>query len=180
MIKSADLENAIDVMVDYMIAEMRAGDPWMMVGIADGGVPVRNRLQKVIRSRIGRELPSGTLNVSFHRDDIGHRPISKVAEPTYLEESVDDMGVFLIDDVFFTGRTVRSALDELFELGRPRVVRLMTVVDRGHRVLPIRPDFVGLSLDTDLTQTLKLHIDPDDPERHRLDISGKLSAAQAR
>jgi len=90
------------------------------------------------------------------------------------------MGVFLIDDVFFTGRTVRSALDELFELGRPRVVRLMTVVDRGHRVLPIRPDFVGLSLDTDLTQTLKLHIDPDDPERHRLDISGKLSAAQAR
>ncbi len=124
-----------------------------LVGLQTGGVPIAHRLAANLQEiadqqEMDSELPPvGTLDVALHRDDIGVRPVVPEAV-TDIQFDVDGMIIVLVDDVLFTGRTIRAALDALHHYGRPRAVQLAVMVDRGHRELPIRPDYVGKNLPT--------------------------------
>ena len=119
----------------------------VVVGLQTGGVPLAERLTENLAEIEGTEVPQGTLDVAFYRDDIGLRPVMPEA-PTAIPVDLSNRVVVLVDDVLFTGRTIRAALDALTDFGRPRAVQLAVMVDRGHRELPIRPDFVGKNLPT--------------------------------
>jgi pyrimidine operon attenuation protein/uracil phosphoribosyltransferase len=125
-----------------------------LVGIHTRGVPLAHRLRRLIRERSGREAALGTVDITFHRDDVHVRgreaPLhaQPVVRATKLEFPLEGMTCVLVDDVLYTGRTIRAAIDALFEYGRPARVQLAVLVDRGHRELPIRPDYVGKNLPT--------------------------------
>ena len=118
-----------------------------VIGLQTGGVPLAGRLVRVLEEIEGVRVPSGSLDVAFYRDDIGLRPVLP-EEVTDIPMDLTAKTVILVDDVLFTGRTVRAALDALADHGRARAVQLAVMVDRGHRELPIRPDYVGKNLPT--------------------------------
>ncbi len=154
---SEDVRRACKRMAHEIIERNRGLDDVVLVGIQRGGVWLAEMLGADL-ARIERAVPTGSVDVSLHRDDIGLRPVSPAAV-TQLPGSVDDSVVVLVDDVLFKGRTVRAALDAVGEYGRPRVVQLAVMVDRGHRELPLRPDFVGKNLPTSLSEQVRA--DPD-------------------
>ena len=160
-------------MVSYIDFLREDGGTWLLIGIADGGIPLIRELARRVQEKHGVTLPLGSLNVSFHRDDIGSRPITKPKTPTHLPETIDRAKIILVDDVIHSGRTIRAALDELFEHGRPRLVKLMTLVDRGHRVVPIQPDYAAVTLDLDNDQSLNVVIDPEDQKGNRIWVKQK-------
>ena len=142
-----DIRRAITRIAHEIIESNKGLDDVVLVGLQTGGVPLAGRLAEALDSIEGTQVPVGSLDVAFYRDDIGLRPV--------LPEAVTDIAfdltgktVVLVDDVLFTGRTVRAALNALNDYGRARVIRLAVMVDRGHRELPIRPDFVGKNLPT--------------------------------
>lgn len=106
----------------------------------------------------GHEIPVGTLDITMHRDDLRMRPPRPIMPTSIPHGGVDGREIVLIDDVLFSGRTIRAALDALGEIGRPHTVQLAALVDRGHRELPIRADFVGKNLPTSITQSVKVHL----------------------
>ena len=129
----------------------RDGDDVMLVGIHTRGVPLADRLARDLEKATGRKVPVGRLDITLYRDDVGPwRPAHQqpVLKKTVLPDSIDDRVVYLVDDVLFTGRTTRAALDTLLDWGRPLAVRLAVLVDRGHRELPIAADVVGKIVDT--------------------------------
>lgn len=125
----------------------------VLVGIQRGGVPVARRLAAELSGVFGRAVPCGTLDVTFYRDDLNQRAAPTV-HPTEIPGDIQGKTVVLVDDVFFTGRTIRAAMDALHEFGRPSRVQLAVVIDRGHRQLPIRPDVVGKEVSTLLRQSV--------------------------
>jgi len=136
-----------------MAAEIleRDGDSLMLVGIHTRGVPLADRLAKALREATGRTVPVGLLDITLYRDDVGPwRPAHQqpVLKKTVLPDSIEGRTIYLVDDVLFTGRTIRAALDTLVDWGRPLAVRLAVLIDRGHRELPISADVVGKALDT--------------------------------
>ncbi len=133
----------------HEIVEGNAGvDNLVLVGILRRGAPLATRLADAIEGFEGRRPPTGSLDVTLHRDDFAERGLNQTPQrPTELPD-IDGQNVVLVDDVLFTGRTVRAALDALNSYGRPRVVRLAVLVDRGHRELPIRADIVGKNIPT--------------------------------
>lgn len=139
--------------IAHEIAERNHGlEGVVVVGLQKGGVWVAEALAAVLHGiDPAHPVPVGSIDVSFHRDDVGLRPIVP-GRVTDIPVSLDGTTVVLADDVLFTGRTVRAALEALHEYGRPRAVQLAVVVDRGHRELPIRPDFVGKNLPTSLDE----------------------------
>jgi pyrimidine operon attenuation protein/uracil phosphoribosyltransferase len=143
-----DLRRAL-VRIAHEIVESHGGtDGLVLVGLRTRGVPLAERMANLIEEHENVRLPVGSLDITFYRDDLtrlAHAPIVKRSE---LGPDVNDRTVVLVDDVLYTGRTIRAALDALTDHGRPRAVRLAVVVDRGHRELPIRPDFVGKNLPT--------------------------------
>lgn len=147
VLSAADVHRAL-VRMAHEVAERNGGlDDVVLVGLQTGGVPLAARMAEALARAEGVEVPVGTLDVAFYRDDIGLRPV--------LPEAVTDIAmdltgrtVVLVDDVLFTGRTVRAALNALGEFGRAQMVQLAVMVDRGHRELPIRPDYVGKNLPT--------------------------------
>ena len=129
-------------------------DTVALVGIHTRGVPLAQRLRRLVEERSGEELALGQLDITFHRDDVhvraGHPPRrpQPIVRDTRLEFELEGRTVILVDDVLYTGRTIRAAIDALFEYGRPDRVQLAVLADRGHRELPIRPDYVGKNLPT--------------------------------
>ena len=143
-----DVRRAITRIGHEIVERNHGADTVVLVGLQRGGVWIARQLQESMRRIEGvGEVPLGTLDVSFYRDDVGLRPIVP-GSVTDIPGSLDGRNVVLVDDVLFTGRTVRAALDALNDHGRPRSVQLAVVVDRGHRELPIRPDYVGKNLPT--------------------------------
>ena len=130
----------------------------VLLGIPTRGVPLAQRIATRIGSVEGIEVPVGSLDVTMYRDDLRMRPARTLLPTQIPPDGIDDKTVVLIDDVLFSGRTIRAALDGLNDLGRPRAVRLAVLVDRGHRELPIRADFVGKNLPTSLAESVAVRL----------------------
>jgi pyrimidine operon attenuation protein/uracil phosphoribosyltransferase len=135
-----------------------------LVGIRTRGVPIARRLAAAIREVSGHEVPTGALDITLYRDDlmrtaVGAQPVIRKTEIPF---SIDDKRILLVDDVLYTGRTIRAALDALIEFGRPRAIQLVVLVDRGHRELPIKADYVGKNLPTSLSQSVQVHLTETD------------------
>ena len=135
-----------------------------LVGIQSRGAPLASRLRRLVEERSGVELPVGALDITFHRDDVhvrdGGRPPGRqpVVRATSIPFPIEAMTVVLVDDVLYTGRTIRAAIDALLEFGRPARVQLAVLVDRGHRELPIRPDYVGKNLPTGRGERIQVEL----------------------
>ena len=146
----------------HEIVEANAGlDDLVLVGVHRRGVTLAHRLANAIESFEGGRPPTGALDITLHRDDFARRGLAKSPRPSDLP-SIDGRNVVLIDDVLFTGRTVRAALDALNDYGRPRAVRLCVMVDRGHRELPIRADMVGKNVPTARVDDVQVLLEEDD------------------
>jgi pyrimidine operon attenuation protein/uracil phosphoribosyltransferase len=160
-------EHALDralTRIAHEILERNAGsDDLAFVGLRTRGVILAQRLAAKIAHIDGVQLPVGTLDISLYRDDLGLRR-SPVVRGTEVPFSIKDKSVVLVDDVLFTGRTIRAALDALHHYGRPRAVQLAVMVDRGHRELPIRPDYVGKNLPTSRRESVAVRLREHDGE----------------
>jgi pyrimidine operon attenuation protein/uracil phosphoribosyltransferase len=139
-IGSEQIHAAIERLATAISDRYPATDKLLLLGIANGGVELARRLAVKLKAKVG------SLDVSFHRDDIGRHPIPKEFAPTHIPSDVNGATVILVDDVLFSGRTVNAALDELFDHGRPAKVELAVLVDRGGRLLPFAADYIGLQL----------------------------------
>jgi pyrimidine operon attenuation protein/uracil phosphoribosyltransferase len=154
----ADVQRAVTRIAHEILERNRGLDGLVLVGLQRGGVWLAEALALAIGAiETAAHLPIGTLDVSLYRDDIGLRPVVPTA--TTVMPDIDGMVVVLVDDVLFTGRTIRAALDALNDHGRARAVQLAVLVDRGHRELPIRPDFVGKNLPTKRDETVRATAD---------------------
>ena len=141
------------------IAGRHPAPPPILLGIANGGIVLARRLATLLPG-----APCGVIDISFHRDDIDRNPIPKEFAPTQIPVDVSGATVVLVDDVIFTGRTVKAALDELFDHGRPAKVELAVLVDRGGRRLPVAPDYCGLTLAAGDAEKVVVTLDPQAPE----------------
>ena len=135
-----------------------------LVGIHTRGVPLAQRLRRLVAERTGEELPVGQLDITFYRDDVqvrgGEAPLhaQPLVRSTSLDFALEGMTVVLVDDVLYTGRTIRAAVEALFDYGRPARVQLAVLADRGHRELPIRPDYVGKNLPTSREERIQVQL----------------------
>ena len=146
VLHESDIARALTRIAHEILESNRGPDELVLLGIPTRGVPLARRIATLIEGFTGTAVPTGSLDVTMYRDDL-HRHPTRSPRPTEIPAGgIDGRVVVLVDDVLFSGRSIRAALDALQDLGRPRAVRLATLVDRGHRELPIRPDFVGKNL----------------------------------
>jgi pyrimidine operon attenuation protein/uracil phosphoribosyltransferase len=153
-----DVRRAIWRMANEVVERNHGLDDVVLIGLQTGGVPFAEEMAAALEKIDGTRPPLGTLDVAFHRDDIGLRPVLP-STVTEIPCDLTGMVVVLVDDVLFTGRTIRAALDAVHTYGRPRAVELAVMIDRGHRELPIRPDFVGKNLPTRRDEAVNATID---------------------
>jgi pyrimidine operon attenuation protein/uracil phosphoribosyltransferase len=156
-----DVRRALARIAHEIVERNHGVDDLVLVGLRTRGVPLARRLQALIAELERREVPLGELDVTLYRDDI-QQSAPRSLQPTAIPVDISDRTVVLVDDVLYTGRTVRAALDALIDLGRPRRIQLVCLVDRGHRELPIRPDYVGKNLPTATEETIKVHLEETD------------------
>jgi pyrimidine operon attenuation protein/uracil phosphoribosyltransferase len=165
VLSAADVGRITDRIAHQIIETIARSDfDAVLLGIPTRGVPLAHRLAARIEKFAGVAIPVGSLDITLYRDDLrlrGVRPLGATAEP---DGGIDGRAVILVDDVLSTGRSARAALDALTELGRPRVVQLAVLVDRGHRQLPIRADYVGKNLPTSATQNVRVLLSEIDGE----------------
>ena len=153
-----DVRRAL-IRISHEIVEKHGGtDGLALVGIQTRGVPLAERLASAIESNEGARIPVGSLDISFHRDDIEPSARQPHVRGTDLPFDLQSSTLVIVDDVLYTGRTVRAALDALVEMGRPKAVRLAVLVDRGHRELPIRADHVGKNVPTSREERIRVHL----------------------
>jgi pyrimidine operon attenuation protein / uracil phosphoribosyltransferase len=140
----------------------RRGSPLYLVGIRSRGVPLAERLAREMRVLLDLDIEVGAVDITLYRDDLGQAERWPVLKGTEISFDLDGAEVVLVDDVLFTGRTVRAALNAICDLGRPACIRLAALVDRGHRELPIQPDVVGLAVKTDRFEHVRVRLAPVD------------------
>jgi pyrimidine operon attenuation protein/uracil phosphoribosyltransferase len=134
------------------------GRPIALVGIHRRGAVLAQRLHTMTSELLDTSVPLGDVDISFYRDDLAIRPSAPIVHSTHLDFPIDGRTLVIVDDVLYTGRTVRAAIDAIFDYGRPARVQLAVMVDRGHRELPIRPDYVGKNLPTSQDQRVNVHV----------------------
>jgi len=147
--------------IAHEIVERNRGiEELALVGIRTRGVPLARRIASTIRDIHGYEVPTGALDITLYRDDLMRQPVASqpVIHRTEIPFSIDDKRILLVDDVLYTGRTIRAALDALIEFGRPKSIQLVVLVDRGHRELPIKADYVGKNLPTSSSESVQVHL----------------------
>jgi pyrimidine operon attenuation protein / uracil phosphoribosyltransferase len=159
-----DLRRALARISHEIIEKNPCGSSLALVGIHTRGAALGNRLHALVSELSGAEIPLGDLDISFYRDDVGSRdPAAQpVVHSSHLDFDLAGRTVVLVDDVMFTGRTVRAGIEALFDYGRPARVQLAVLVDRGHRELPIRPDYVGKNVPTSLAQRVNVRVEECD------------------
>jgi pyrimidine operon attenuation protein/uracil phosphoribosyltransferase len=148
ILDAQQMERVVRRMAGEILERHQGSADLFLVGIRTRGVPLAEALAREISRTENKPVPTGILDITLYRDDLSVIGPQPIVRPTSLQQDIDDKIVILCDDVLFTGRTVRAALDALVDYGRPRVVRLAVLVDRGHRELPIHADFVGKTVDT--------------------------------
>ncbi|HNZ07470.1 MAG: bifunctional pyr operon transcriptional regulator/uracil phosphoribosyltransferase PyrR [Candidatus Cloacimonetes bacterium] len=158
----AQMERSVHRMAHEIIEQNRGLAKICLVGIRSRGVPLAQRLSEYLRLIEGQEIPVGMLDITLYRDDlstIAHQPVIKGSQ---LDFDIEDAVIVLVDDVLFTGRTVRAAIDALMDFGRPRQIQLAVLIDRGHRELPIKADYVGKNVPTSKEEIIKVEFEETD------------------
>ena len=160
-----DISRALTRITHEILERNRDSTDVVLLGIPTRGVHLARRIAKRMSQVEDREINAGALDITMFRDDLRLKP-ARALEHTEIPDDIDDKVVVLIDDVLFSGRTIRAALDALTEIGRPRAVQLAVLIDRGHRELPIRADFVGKNLPTSLSESVKVSLfETDDADQ---------------
>ena len=154
------MSRALTRIAHEILERNRGLDEIALVGIRTRGVPIARRLARILREITGEEVATGTLDITLYRDDLMRTPVGPqpVVRSTDIPFSIDDRRILLVDDVLYTGRTIRAALDALIDFGRPRAIQLVVMVDRGHRELPIKADYVGKNLPTSAKQSVRVRL----------------------
>lgn len=162
VLEAAEVRRVLTRIAHEVLERNKGADGLVVLGIPTRGVPLAQRLARRLSQIEGSQVPVGWLDVTMHRDDLRHQP-TRALETTRLPDGgIDEKVVVLVDDVLYSGRTIRAALDALSDLGRPRAVRLAVLVDRGHRELPIRADHVGKNLPTSASERVRVNLDEVD------------------
>jgi pyrimidine operon attenuation protein / uracil phosphoribosyltransferase len=158
VLDAGDVRRAL-VRIAHEIVEKHAEPERLaLVGIHRRGAILASRLQALLHDLLDGDAPLGDLDISFYRDDLGRRGEAPVVHASHLDFAIDGADVVVVDDVLFTGRTVRAAIEALFDYGRPARVQLAVLADRGHRELPFRPDYVGKNLPTARAERVNVHV----------------------
>ena len=153
ILNSQAIQRALTRIAHEIAERNETSDEIVVVGIQRGGIPLANRLSALLAEIWKHPIPTGQLDVSMHRDDLGQRAAPNV-QPTVIPFDVTGKTVVLVDDVLFSGRTIRAAMDSLNDFGRPKRIQLAVLIDRGHRELPIKADFVGKNVPTALNEKI--------------------------
>lgn len=156
ILSGTDLQRIVDRIAHQILEKTDGAADAILFGIPTRGVPLARRLADRIHTFEGVQVPAGTLDVTLYRDDLRLRAARALGRTDLPPGGIDGRQVILVDDVLFSGRTVRAALDAIKDLGRPRAVQLAVLVDRGHRELPIRADYVGKNIPTALTESVRV------------------------
>jgi pyrimidine operon attenuation protein/uracil phosphoribosyltransferase len=176
------MERLIATMARRLADARRAGIPLQLVGIRTRGVPLAQRLAQELTALLNFDVPVGAVDITLYRDDLGQAERWPVLRGTEIAFDVDGADVVLVDDVLFTGRTVRAALNAICDLGRPASVRLAVLVDRGHRELPIQADVVGLQVPTVRDDHVRVRLHSVDPQEEivQIEATSRASAQNGR
>jgi pyrimidine operon attenuation protein / uracil phosphoribosyltransferase len=158
VLDASDISRALSRISHEILERNKGADGVVLLGIPSRGVPLAERIAERIAAVEGTSVAHGSLDVTMYRDDLRLKPARTLLPTQIPEGGIDDKVVVLVDDVLFSGRTIRAALDALNDVGRPRAVQLAVLVDRGHRELPIRADLVGKNLPTSLVQRVRVHL----------------------
>ncbi|GAB3669304.1 bifunctional pyr operon transcriptional regulator/uracil phosphoribosyltransferase PyrR [Actinocorallia lasiicapitis] len=156
VLEAPEIRRALTRIAHEILERTKGGSQVVLLGIQTRGVNLAKLLQGRLEEVEGLKVPTGSLDVTMYRDDLRMKPARAIGRTELPAEGIDDKIVVLVDDVLFSGRTIRAALDALNDLGRPRAVQLAVLVDRGHRELPIRADYVGKNLPTSQRETVKV------------------------
>jgi pyrimidine operon attenuation protein/uracil phosphoribosyltransferase len=162
VLSSDDIRRAITRISHEILEQNRGSNNLLLLGIPTRGVQLATRIADVIKDHSATEVSVGSLDVTMYRDDLSEQPTRAVGITTIPSSGVSGKAVVLVDDVLFSGRTIRAALDALNDHGRPAAVRLAVLIDRGHRQLPIRADYVGKNLPTALTERISVKLEEVD------------------
>ncbi len=163
VLDAAGMEDAIESLATRLAVGHLEGTRLALVGIRTRGVPIASRIAEKLGRMLGQPVPVGALDITLYRDDLGNGNRWPVLLGTEIPFAVDGAEIVLVDDVLYTGRTIRAALNSICDLGRPARVRLVVLVNRGHRELPILADAVGLKVETRRSETVSVRVRPVDP-----------------
>lgn len=161
ILNNEDIERIIKRIAHEIIERNKGSDNLVFIGIQKRGVPLANRIAENINSLENSKIEVGKLDITFYRDDISNKSIPQVGTTDILFD-IDNKDVILVDDVLFTGRTIRAALDALIDFGRPKSIQLVVLIDRGHRELPIKADYVGKNIPTSLNEYIGVNFEEID------------------
>jgi pyrimidine operon attenuation protein/uracil phosphoribosyltransferase len=161
LLDKKDIERAITRMSHEIIEKNKGVKSLCLVGIQRGGVHIARRLAVKLKDIEGKNVPVGSLDIALYRDDINVREEQPVVRRTEMPCEIDNKKIVLVDDVLFTGRSIRAAMDALMDLGRPASIELAVLADRGHRELPVKADYVGKNIPTSMTETIKVQLEED-------------------
>ncbi|MEW6002888.1 MAG: bifunctional pyr operon transcriptional regulator/uracil phosphoribosyltransferase PyrR [Nitrospirota bacterium] len=164
LMNKKDIDRALTRMAHEVIERNKGIERLCLVGIQRGGVHLAKRIASKIREIEKRDIPVGSLDIAFYRDDINIRKDQPVVRRTEVPFEVTDLKIVLVDDVLYTGRSIRAALDALMDLGRPAGIQLAVLIDRGHRELPIKADYVGKNIPTSLSETVEVQLNEEGME----------------
>ncbi|MEV7546557.1 MULTISPECIES: bifunctional pyr operon transcriptional regulator/uracil phosphoribosyltransferase PyrR [unclassified Streptomyces] len=162
VLEAQDIARVLTRIAHEIVERAKGADDVVLLGIPTRGVHLARRLAAKLEEITGTKIPVGSLDITMYRDDLRMKPARAIGRTEIPGDDIDGRLVVLVDDVLFSGRTIRAALDALGDLGRPRAVQLAVLVDRGHRELPIRADYVGKNLPTSLRETVKVQLQEED------------------
>ena len=178
VLAGAEIARALTRVAHEIVERAKGADDIVLLGIPTRGVFLARLIAERIRAIEGREVPVGSLDVTMYRDDLRRAPARALLPTQIPADGIDDKIVVLVDDVLYSGRTIRAALDAMNDIGRPRAVQLAVLVDRGHRELPIRADFVGKNIPTSKSEKVHVRVAEHDGDDAVL-ISGHAGASEA-
>jgi len=158
LMNKKDIDRALTRMAHEILEKNKGIGKLCLVGIQRGGVYLAKRLATKIKLIEKKDIPVGSLDIAFYRDDLNIRKEQPVVRRTEVPFEVTDLKIILVDDVLFTGRSIRAAMDALMDLGRPAAIELSVLIDRGHRELPIKADYVGKNIPTALSETVEVQL----------------------
>jgi pyrimidine operon attenuation protein / uracil phosphoribosyltransferase len=164
LLSSEEIDRTLQRLAHEIVEKTGGAKDLALIGVRRRGVPLSQRLAKIMRLSSRVEVPVGTLDITLYRDDLSTVAQHPVVQSTEIEFTVDDRDLVVVDDVLYTGRTIRAAMNGLFDLGRPRRIRLCVLIDRGHREMPIEASFIGQHVQTSDTEIVEVRLREIDGE----------------